>query len=161
VSEFNETAVLAVRDEDDAVALEQIVARQRVVNVHYRPGTRHPLSVGAHGLAMLADVHRPPQDYDRALLPRLAEIARIGYAVSHDELEPGVTGVAAPIVSATGRPIAAVGVVAPTIRFPRIPDVAESVITAARTISHHLAREEPYEPTRATRPIHLPKQAAH
>ena len=142
-SEFNETAVLAVRDGDDAVALQQVVAHHGVVSVQYRPGTRHPLTVGAHGLAILADSRMDPIAFDPDLLPRLAEIARIGYAVSHDELEPGVTGVAAPIVSGAGIPIAAVGVVAPSRRFPEVTQVAAAATAAARSISRVLAGHNP------------------
>ena len=88
---FDETAALAVRDGTHAVAIAQVVPSDRVVSIQYRPGTRHALSVGAHGLAMLADVTLPLDQVDEALVPRLAEVARIGYAVSRDELEPGVT----------------------------------------------------------------------
>ncbi len=145
---FDETAVLAARDGDDAVALDQVVAHGRVVSIQYGPGTRHPLSLGAHGLAMLADARLQPQDFDPNLLPRLAEVARIGYAVSRDELEPGVTGVAAPIVSGTGAPIAAVGVVGPSVRFPEIGTVAAAVTQAAESISAELSGAAPVPTSR-------------
>jgi DNA-binding IclR family transcriptional regulator len=135
---FGETAALALRDGSEAVALEQVVPPGRVVNIQYRPGTRHPLSTGAHGLAILADANADPDRLDPELLPRLADIARTGYAVSHDELEPGVTGVAAPIVNAAGTPIGSVGVVAPSSRFPDVGAVAGAVIAAARTIAADL-----------------------
>ena len=142
-SRFNETAVLAVRDGRDAVALQQVVAHHGLISIQYRPGTRHRLTVGAHGLAILADAQVDPSGLDPTLLPRLAEIARIGYAVSHDELEPGVTGVAAPVVSGAGTPIAAVGIVAPSIRFPEVAEVATAVAATARTISRVLAGTSP------------------
>jgi len=145
---FDETAVLAVRDGNDAVAIEQIAPGERVVNIQYRPGTRHPLSVGAHGLAMLADVHVQVQELEPALVPRLAEIARIGYAVSRDELEPGVTGIAAPIVSVDDTPIAAIGIVAPSNRFPDVAAVAHEVTTAARTITAELIGTPRRDPAR-------------
>jgi len=136
---FDETAALAVRDGADAVAIEQIVPSDRVVSIQYRPGTRHALSIGAHGLAMLADVTLPLDEVDETLVVRLSEAARIGYAVSRDELEPGVTGVAAPIAVGTSPPIAAIGIVAPTTRFPEISSVALAVIQAADQISRELS----------------------
>ena len=47
--EFNETAVIAVRDGDDVVAVDQVVPEHRLVTVRYTAGVRHPLGVGAHG----------------------------------------------------------------------------------------------------------------
>jgi DNA-binding IclR family transcriptional regulator len=88
---------------------------------------------------MLADVTLPLDQVDEALVPRLAEAARIGYAVSRDELEPGVTGIAAPIVVGTAPPIAAIGVVAPTARFPDIASVAFAVMDAANQVSRELS----------------------
>lgn len=136
---FDETAALAVRDGADAVAIEQIVPSDRVVSIQYRPGTRHALSIGAHGLAMLADISLPPDEVDTTLVVRLSEAARIGYAVSRDELEPGVTGVAAPIAVGTSPPIAAIGIVAPTVRFPDISSVALAVTHAADQVSRELS----------------------
>lgn len=136
--EFGETAALAVRDGIHAVAIAQIVPADRVVSIQYRPGTRHLLSVGAHGLAMLADVSLPIEAVDEALVPRLAEAARIGYAVSRDELEPGVTGVAAPIALQNSPPLAAIGIVAPTSRFPEISSVASAVIDAANQVNQEV-----------------------
>ena len=50
---FGETAVLSVRDGDEAVAIEQSRGRAGVLQVDYRTGTRHPLNVGASGRALL------------------------------------------------------------------------------------------------------------
>ncbi|CAN5493017.1 MAG: IclR family transcriptional regulator [Acidimicrobiia bacterium] len=140
---FQETAVLAVVDGDDAVAVDQVVPDARVVRIHYRPGTRHSLAAAAHGRAMLAHA-------DLATVGRLAagrpgieaeldRIRRRGYAVSHDELEDGVAGVAAAIVDRSGRPIASLGIVAPTPRLPSGAELAAAVVAAANQISGQLA----------------------
>ena len=50
---FGETAVLTVRDGDEAVAVDQVVGRAGVLQVNYRTGTRHPLTVAASGRALL------------------------------------------------------------------------------------------------------------
>lgn len=118
---FEETALLAVRDGDDMLAIDQVVPSTRLVSVRYSPGTRHPMSVGAHGRAMAT--HQPVR--------------------TDGELEPGVTGVAAAIHDASGRAIAAVGLVAPTQRFPDERLVTDAVAETATEISRRLAAPLP------------------
>jgi DNA-binding IclR family transcriptional regulator len=122
-AEFGETAVLTVRDGDDAVAVDQVVGGGGVVQIHYRIGTRHPVRVAASG---------------RALLPENAR----GAVFSEGEIEPGVRGVAAAIVDDTGRPIASVALVAPQHRFPPDAAAADAVCAATRRISRGLALPE-------------------
>ena len=50
--EPGETAVLAVRDGLEAVAIDQFLPDQRLVRVDYRLGSRHRLHVAAHGRAI-------------------------------------------------------------------------------------------------------------
>ena len=120
---FGETAVLSIRDGDDAVAVDQVLGDGGVVRIHYRPGTRHPLSVAASGRALL---DRP------------------GAAVVADgELEPGVRGVAAAVPGPDGRPVASIAVVAPAHRFPPDDDVARAVTAAAGRIGARIARGAP------------------
>lgn len=154
-----ETAVLAVVDGDEAVAVDQVVSEHRVVRVHYHPGTRHSLAAAAHGRAMLA--HDDPATIARlaTAAPGLgAELDRIrsrGYAMSHDELEQGVTGIAAAVLDASGRPVASLGVVAPTSRLPATGEAARAtiaaVVDAADKTARGLAR------LGATDPVPVPK----
>jgi DNA-binding IclR family transcriptional regulator len=123
---FGETAVLSVRDGDEAVPVDQVVAHQHVVQVHCGLGRRHPVAVGAGGRALL--VERPSE-----------------VAFSQDELETGVRGVAAAVFSPDHRPIASVALVAPVHRFPLDDEAARAVVTAARKISAGLV--EPPSPT--------------
>ncbi|HXX14218.1 MAG TPA: IclR family transcriptional regulator [Candidatus Eremiobacteraceae bacterium] len=66
-------------------------------------------------------------------MARLKENLRLirqrGYAVDHQELERGLSGVAAPVLSAHERVIAAVGIAGPTLRF-RGKELAEKVALA-------------------------------
>jgi len=55
-------------------------------------------------------------DHD-ALASCLAEVRRQGYAITHEELEEGLSSVAAPIRDHTGRVIAAVSVSGPSYRM--------------------------------------------
>ena len=116
---FGETAVLSVRDGDDAVAVDQVVGRAGVLQVNYRTGTRHPLTLAASGRALL--------DPDA------------GAAVSEGELEPGVRGVAAAVLGPDREPIASLAVVAPAHRFPADDEVASAVRAAAQRIADGLS----------------------
>ncbi|HEY5727783.1 MAG TPA: IclR family transcriptional regulator [Acidimicrobiia bacterium] len=147
---FNETAVLAVVDGDDAVAVDQVVPEGRVVRIHYHPGTRHPLAVAAHGRAMLAHVEPAVvarlAGGDPDLLAELARVRRKGYAVSHDELEEGVAGVAAAIVDRTGRPLGSLGVVAPAPRLPSADGLAAALVEAAAEVAAQVAALDSHQP---------------
>lgn len=124
---FGETAVLSVREGDDAVAVDQVVGGAGVVRIHYRIGTRHPLQVGASGRALL-DEHA-------------GEVV-----VSEGELEPGLRGTAAAVLGAGDRPVASVALVAPVHRFPPAGEAADAVLAAARRITRGLADDTPDQP---------------
>ena len=79
------------------------------------------------------------------LRKRLATIARDGYVWTFDEYVPGISSVAAPVVRADGRVLAAVHVHGPSYRFPesgRAPAIAELVAEAGRRIGARLASAE-------------------
>ncbi|MEX0869706.1 MAG: IclR family transcriptional regulator, partial [Nitriliruptoraceae bacterium] len=114
----NETACLAVRDRDDLVIVEVIEPDDRFVQVNYRIGHRHPLGIAAHGKALLAFLP------DGANKPELQSVRQRGVAFTRDELEPGASGVAAPVFDHTGRAVAAVGIVAPTPRVSEPESIA-------------------------------------
>ncbi len=130
--ETNETACLAVRDRDDLVVVEVIEPGDRFVSVNYRIGFRHPLGVSAHGKALMAFLPEGARE------PALQQVRQRGVAYTRDELEPGASGVAAPVFDHTGRAVAAVGIVAPTARLPEPEAVALRVLRSAREISERL-----------------------
>lgn len=120
-----ESVCLAVRDRGDVVVVERVEPPGLFVRVGYHVGYRHPLPVGAHGRALLAFLEPGDQaqftDGSGRLTAELERSRARGFAVSDDELEKGAAGVAAPVLDRSGRPIASVGVVAPS---PRLPDPA-------------------------------------
>lgn len=128
-----EAVCLAVRDHQEAVVVERVEPAGLFVRIGYAIGFRHHLSVGAHGRALLA--HLPDEVDMPSLDPVIRDlIRRRGYAVSSDELETGASGVAAPILDAHGNAVAALGVVAPTVRLtdpsaigPRIAGIAGDI----------------------------------
>lgn len=137
---FDETTVLAAADGDEAVAVHLVVPERQVVRVHYRPGFRHPLVTAAHGRAILA--FAAPATIDRltggSLAAELATIRERGYALTHDELEHGVVGIAAPVVNGNGAAVASIGLVAPSARYPERETVAAAVIAAAGAVAGEL-----------------------
>lgn len=142
VDRFDETAVLSVREGRDVVAIDQVVAADRVVQVKYRVGSRHGLGQAAHGLCLLAFGDEPGEG------SHLKSVRSAGYATSHDELEAGVSGLAAPIFDAAGGTMAAIGVVAPTARMPAEGDLAAAVLSAATSVSQTLSSMPTKDPAR-------------
>jgi DNA-binding IclR family transcriptional regulator len=128
---FGETAVLSVRDGEEAVAVEQVIGRAGVLQVNYRTGTRHPLTVAASGRALLD--------------------AGAGVTVSEGEFEPGVRGAAAAVLGTDGQPIASLAVVAPAHRFPPDDEVAAALRAAAGRIGDGLAGNGLARPRAMTR----------
>jgi DNA-binding IclR family transcriptional regulator len=105
------TCFLAVLDRDECVTLVSVEPRHAVASVAQRPGSRHPVAVGAPGKAILALV--PPAQWPDgapALAAQVADAAARGFAQSHDEVIPSLRSVAVPL-ALRGRPPAAVAVV--------------------------------------------------
>ncbi|MET8473525.1 IclR family transcriptional regulator [Streptomyces sp. NPDC006422] len=89
--------------------------------------------------APLPGTDAAPRDV-AAVLERLrAERAR-GCAVAAEEMEPGLTAVAAPVHDHRGEVVAAVNVSAPVFRLPpeALPQVVEAVVAAAHRLSARL-----------------------
>lgn len=105
---FGETAVLTVPDGQDAVAIDQVLGGEHPLRVQYAPGFRHPLTMGAHGRAIMEG----------------------RWAVSHGELQLGASGLAAPVFDARGIAVASVGIVAPSNRFPDPDEVVAATLAA-------------------------------
>lgn len=86
------TAFLSMAHGDDCVAVLTAEPRNVFINIQYRVGSRHPLSKGAVGLAILSG--RPEQDDD----PQAVRDARHdGYCVTRGELQHGAVGAASPV----------------------------------------------------------------
>jgi DNA-binding IclR family transcriptional regulator len=126
------TAALTVRDgEDAAVVLDVRSPRSADMHITYRPGLRHPVSIAASGIAILAG--GSPRPSARA---EVGEARRCGWARSSGELLPGATGVAAPVGVAGAEPDAAVSAV--WIGERDEPAMARAVVRAARALADAL-----------------------
>jgi IclR family transcriptional regulator, KDG regulon repressor len=137
---IDETTVLHIVDGAQAVVLEQAVSTAHVVRVEHRIGSRHSLLVGASGRALLAflDSRRATRMVQGAADPgqlrrQLDDIRASGYAISHDELQHGVYGIAAPILE-NGLAIASLAILVPQSRAGDLEQFAERLMLAARRI---------------------------
>ena len=145
-----ETAYLAVLDRG-AVVYVDMVESEQAVRVGPRLGRRFPAPATAAGHVLLAGLERPQQETAVAgqaaparLLERLARVGAEGYAVDHEEGEPGVVAVAVPIRDLTERVVAAVECDAPAFRWSpeRLKgELVPLVTSAARQIEAGLGVE--------------------
>ena len=104
------------------------------VQVRDYSGLAVPMHIGPSGLCVMA--HWPLEDVQRylsrpleaytsatvvdstAILNRLAEIRRVGYAAVDEEFAEGLSSVAAPVFDSNGHVAGAIHVHGPTYRFP-------------------------------------------
>ncbi|MCH7668446.1 MAG: hypothetical protein IIC71_04465 [Acidobacteria bacterium] len=129
---WNETALVAIPDGAFAIATDQVVASGRMVRVDYRVGSSHHMTVGAHGRAILAfHPNRLTLRLNSETEAQVEQVRIAGFAVSHDEIEPGVTGIAAPVLDHTGTAVASIGIVAPTNRLPPIAELGPAIALVA------------------------------
>lgn len=122
------TAFLVVADGAEAVTVESVEPSASQVHVAYRPGTRHPLHLGAPGLALLAG--ESPQPGER---PEVAAARQRGWAFTSTEVLAGMASVAAPLV-AGGRCEGAVAVVFLAAAAPDTEPLGVRVRQAAAAI---------------------------
>jgi IclR family transcriptional regulator, acetate operon repressor len=71
----------------------------------------------------------------------IARVRRDGYATAVDELEVGLTGMAAPVLGAGGRAIAALSISGPTLRLgsKQIEDLYPTMIDEAQALGQEVA----------------------
>ncbi len=74
------------------------------------------------------------------LREELARVRDAGYAVAVDELEVGLTAIAAPVRNAHGDVVCSMSISGPTFRLPaeRVDDVVPQLVEAADELSHRL-----------------------
>lgn len=148
-----ESAVLHIADGLEAVVLEQTVGMGHVLQVNHKIGSRHSLSTGASGRAMLAFLPETTirqvlkKDENPAHLERsLAAVRQLGYALSHDELQTGVHGVATAVLGRDGFAQASLAVLVPVMRAQGIEDHVDALWKCASQISRSLDPESAGDP---------------
>jgi IclR family transcriptional regulator, KDG regulon repressor len=138
-----ETVSLALPTPGGVICLDRFDSPHTIITVRTPIGAMFPAHCTASGKAALAymsedDINeiarkRGLHSYTQftiTQLPELKENLRLirqrGYAVDHQELERGLSGVAAPVLGAHERVIASVGIAGPTLRF-RGKELAQKV----------------------------------
>ncbi|PRB09433.1 IclR family transcriptional regulator [Microbacterium sp. MYb62] len=98
-NELGMTCFLAVLDGAECITLASVEPRHAVASVAQRPGARHPVTVGAPGKAILAQLPMTewPEEQPASLAADVDATRTRGYATSHDEVIPTVQSVAAPL----------------------------------------------------------------
>lgn len=153
-ADTGETVNIAVLAESSALYLDQ-VAGSSALQPHNWVGQHIPLHATSNGKVLLCGLDDAALD---AVLGKLAtytphtitgrsqlreELDRVreqGYAVAIDELEVGLTAIAAPIRNAHGDVVASMSVSGPSFRLPeeRVAEVVRQVLGAALEVSHRL-----------------------
>jgi DNA-binding IclR family transcriptional regulator len=111
-NDLGTTCFLVVLDHEECVTLVSVEPRHAVASVAQRPGTRHPVTVGAPGkaiLSVLAPTSWPAEVSDQ-LRDDVTDAAAHGFATSHDEVIPSLRSVSVPLV-VRGRQPSAIAVV--------------------------------------------------
>jgi DNA-binding IclR family transcriptional regulator len=139
----------------EALYVDQ-VAGSAALQLHNWVGQRIPLHATSNGKVLLASVSGVRFDEltagvlkrftdktvtDRAgLRAQVDEVREKGFAVAVDELEIGLTAIAAPIRGADGAVVGSISASGPGFRITadRVPDVAGQVRAAARDVSRRL-----------------------
>ena len=153
-ADTGETVNITVRAETSALYLDQ-VAGSSALQSHNWVGQHIPLHATSNGKVLLSEldeaqlkkaVRELPRYTDQTvtsmakLLADLAHVREQGYAVAIDELETGLTAVAAPIRNAHGDVIASISVSGPSFRLTaeRLDRAIPLLLAAALEVSHRL-----------------------
>lgn len=124
---YGVTAALNLADGSDVVVLDVIEPSGPGFFVGVRVGSRHPLTTGAGGLAILAG--REPSAHD---LPQVREARTRGYAVTRGEVNRGVTGICAAVGPQVSWAEASIGIL--SMASLPIENVGPDVAAAAAVI---------------------------
>jgi DNA-binding IclR family transcriptional regulator len=153
-SDTGETVNLTVLAEHSALYLDQ-VAGSSALQSHNWVGQHIPLHATSNGKVLLCELEPEKLEESLGKLARftpmtitrkaqlreeLEVVRRQGYSVAVDELEIGLTAVAAPIRNAHGDVVASISVSGPTFRLTadRMDDVIPLCVEAGAEISHRL-----------------------
>ena len=153
--EVGETVNLAILSGPDVLYLDQ-AAGPAALSPHNWAGQRIPLHATSDGKVLLAWL--PEAELAQRLTPPLArftertitdvagfpallaEVRRRGFATAVDELEAGLTAIAAPVRDAEGTVIASISTSGPSFRIPaaRVEVLAAAIRRAAAEASRRL-----------------------
>jgi len=145
---------IAVLSDRSALYVDQ-VAGTSALQSHNWVGQHIPLHATSNGKVLLSGLEAAQVDSRLGTLAaytaetitsksrlrrELAVVREQGFSVAADELEVGLTAIAAPIRNAHGDVIASMSVSGPSFRFgePRVKELVPLVVDAADEVSHRL-----------------------
>jgi len=134
-NELGMTAFVAVLDQGEVVTLVSVESRQARATVAQRPGTRHPLHMGAPGIAIqsgLTAAQWAALVHPETRRSEAGEVAAVGYASSHDEVIPGLSSIAVPLLVPRESPASLAVVYISSLHSPA--DIGAALTEAARAI---------------------------
>jgi len=160
-----ETVNVVILSGRETLYLDQ-VSGTSALQIHNWVGKRNPMHATANGRVLLAHVSDGERDTilaaastadgalpgltastlvsREAVLADLDQIRHQGYAVARDELEVGLTAVAAPVRGSAGDVIASLSVSGPTFRIEdRLPLLVAEVVAAAEEVSRRMGHRQP------------------
>jgi DNA-binding IclR family transcriptional regulator len=138
-NELGMTTFMSVLDHQEVVTLVSVEPRHAHAAVAQRPGTRHPLAVGAPGIAIqsgLSEAQWQALSPDMPKRREATDAAARGFATSHDEVIAGLQSVAVPLML-DGHPPASIAVVYVATALP-VEDIAGRLATAASAVAREL-----------------------
>ncbi len=130
--ELGTTVSLLVAEGDQQVAVAVIVPTQVGYQLAFHEGSRHPLSLGAAGIALLAAM--PARPGERDIVPQTRER---GWVVTHGEIEPGTFGLAVPVRRRPPAPPTCINLI--SHREDVVLRGRDAVLAAARRLSEILS----------------------
>jgi DNA-binding IclR family transcriptional regulator len=151
-----ETALLTAPGGTHAMCLASVESPQHAVRLSYDRWRTAPMHLGASGKVLLAHLDEahaerilatpPPhpaggaQIDDATLRAQIAATRRDGHLVTDGELDAGAIAVAAPVLDARGRPVAALSVAGPSERMrPALDAIVPAVRAGAAEIAGRVA----------------------
>ncbi|MDI6022979.1 IclR family transcriptional regulator [Leucobacter sp. UT-8R-CII-1-4] len=134
---FGFTSFIAMLDHDEAVTLLSVEPTHGHATVAQRPGVKHPLTRGAPGYAIESSLN--PAEHrtvfaGEPLSEAAAQVRGRGFAISQDEVIPGLTSVAVPL-RVINEPPSALAIVC-----IGLPDNIESLASALREAALRIER---------------------
>lgn len=143
-AEIDETVILHCVSGVEAMAIDQVLSRNRLVMVRHTSGSCHALNRGASGWALLAFQSETfierfmsslPKESHAATAARIEQVQKDGFAISSDELQLGVHGLFVPIFNPNGTCGYSMGVLVPTIRADSLSGLEHRLISISQIIT--------------------------
>lgn len=157
--EFEDTVYLCIEDNGDALCLERIDGPSDIKVTVLQRGGRLPLHVGAAPLVLLAGMQdeeikkimkgKPFIQFTpntirnmKQLMQKVNDVRQRGFALSWEDVTPGVASIGVPVRDATNAVVGAISIGGILLRFEKekMPALIQLVKTTADNVSKELGK---------------------